>query len=109
MCLSSVVLLVLSLITYSDSFTLQFERYALLSHFLMRNNRSLMLVGELGCGKSSLIQNLVLPEIDLTKISISPGGLQISVCSVVLLFFEVVHCVMVVSTCRCYILCIITA
>jgi len=52
---------------------LQFERYSFLSHCLLSGNKSLMLVGEQGCGKTSLVQNLVQTEIDMTKISISPG------------------------------------
>nr|XP_018667303.2 dynein heavy chain domain-containing protein 1-like [Ciona intestinalis] len=51
----------------------QMERYAYFSSILLNSQKSLLLVGDPGCGKSSLVKSLMKPEMDLVQISMSPG------------------------------------
>ncbi|XP_076800448.1 dynein heavy chain domain-containing protein 1-like [Clavelina lepadiformis] len=51
----------------------QMEKYAYLSRILLQSQKSVLLAGETGCGKTSLVNNMLQTELGLTKISLSPG------------------------------------
>ena len=51
----------------------QFERYSFICQCLLAGKKSVMLVGEQGCGKTSLVKNLIQPELELTHIAMASG------------------------------------